>query len=144
MPEGMVGTAYSASFAAINGRPPYVWSIQSAVPNTGGWMSINSSSGVLTGTPGTAEIENVAIKVSDTIGNFSVRNFSFTVDPLLQITSSSPLPAGTANQNYSFTLSATGGLGPYTWSLISAQHGQLDHPRPHNRPSQWFPRYRRG
>jgi len=35
----------------------------------------------------------------------------------VQITSASPLPAGTVNTAYSVTLAATGGTTPYTWSI---------------------------
>jgi hypothetical protein len=39
--------------------------------------------------------------------------------PALAISSSTPLPSGQQNVSYIFTLSATGGTSPYTWSLLS-------------------------
>jgi hypothetical protein len=42
---------------------------------------------------------------------------SLTVNALVAITTSSPLPTGTVGVAYSQTLSARGGTGQYTWSL---------------------------
>jgi hypothetical protein len=44
---------------------------------------------------------------------------SLTVNALVAITTSSPLPTGTVGVAYSQTLSARGGTGQYTWSLSS-------------------------
>ena len=42
---------------------------------------------------------------------------ALTIDPALAITTSSPLPAGKVNVNYSQTIAATGGSGQYTWEV---------------------------
>jgi hypothetical protein len=54
-------------------------------------------------------------------GNYATgtASITFTVNPALSITTASPLPTGAVSTAYSQALSATGGLGSYTWSLVS-------------------------
>ena len=80
LPSATVGIAYSTTMAAVNGFPPYTWSITSDTPDTGGWLSINSSTGVLSGTPGTAETESLLIKVTDSALTSASAPFSLTVN----------------------------------------------------------------
>jgi uncharacterized repeat protein (TIGR03803 family) len=42
---------------------------------------------------------------------------ALTVEPALAITTSSPMPAGKVNVNYSQAIAATGGSGQYTWEV---------------------------
>ncbi|WP_170226660.1 cutinase family protein [Rudaeicoccus suwonensis] len=64
LPPGVVGTPYSATLAAIGGRVPYVWSVGNLPPG----LSLNSTTGVITGSPTTAAVASVAIMVKDHVG----------------------------------------------------------------------------
>jgi hypothetical protein len=61
----------------------------------------------------------VSIAGTTSTGNaFASRNTaSLTVNAHVAITTSSPLPTGTVNVNYSQALTATGGSGTYTWAV---------------------------
>jgi hypothetical protein len=63
----------------------------------------------------------VSIAGTTSTGNaFASRNTaSLTVNAPVAITTSSPLPAGAVNGNYSQALTATGGSGQYTWAVIA-------------------------
>lgn len=61
LPQGQVGTAYSASLDATGGIPPYTWSIDGALP---AGLSVNAS-GQITGTPTAAGPFPLAVSVSD-------------------------------------------------------------------------------
>jgi len=64
--SAVIGIAYSQTMAATGGVAPYTWSITSASPDTGSWLSFtNPTAGILGGTPGTVETESVVIKVTD-------------------------------------------------------------------------------
>lgn len=62
------GSFYTATLAASGGSGGYTWSILFFAPNTGNGLSL-SSAGVLSGTPGTAEVEVLAVLVTDSSGN---------------------------------------------------------------------------
>lgn len=119
LPNATLGVPYSYSLVALGGLPPYTWSITSDSPDTGNWLSI-SNAGSLSGTPETTETESVTIKVRDSSGQSASKAFSLTVTGnALAFTTTSPLPSGTVGVAYSASLGATGGVPPYTFSLVS-------------------------
>ena len=113
-----VGQAYSQTFAASGGTPPYTWKTiaGSVAPLT------LTSAGVLSGTPTAAGVLNFTIQVTDSAGATAQQAFSITVSvPPLTLTVVSSLPSGTVGVAYSQKLpvAASGGVLPYTWSLTS-------------------------
>ena len=48
LPNAAVGTPYSATLHAVGGKQPYTWSLSGSAPS---WLSLNASSGLLSGTP---------------------------------------------------------------------------------------------
>ena len=61
--NGVVNVGYSATLTASGGTLPYTWSIASASLPTG--LTLNASSGAITGTPGSAGAFNFTVQVSD-------------------------------------------------------------------------------
>ncbi|HWQ56206.1 MAG TPA: putative Ig domain-containing protein [Bryobacteraceae bacterium] len=113
LPDGTVGSAYSAAFAATGGTPPYRWA---AVAGYAAGLAL-SSDGALTGTPGDAGDYTVYVEVTDSQGLKQSRAFSFRVSQAsLSITTAS-LPGGTVGAAYSAGLTATGNSGPVTWTI---------------------------
>lgn len=117
LPNATAGVAYNFTMSAINGTPPYSWSITSDSPNTGNWLSIDPVQGTLSGTPTTAETETVLIRVTDSLNTpTSPTAFSLTVNPAqgnvwfgaalptlptqFSTTSSPPIPANTNRGSY--------------------------------------------
>jgi hypothetical protein len=124
LPGGTVGAAYSAQVGASGGTTPYAFTA-SGLP---AGLSINGTTGAITGTPGGGSIgtSSATIKVTDSTqptalsatANLSIKISSST----LAITTTS-LPSGTAGLAYpSTTLQASGGVSPYTWSLASGSN----------------------
>jgi len=121
LPGGTIGTAYSQTLQASGGTSPYTWSVVSGSGNLPAGLSL-SSSGVITGTPTTADTYSFRVQLSDSNSQSSAATYSIAVSPLetisLNITSSS-LPAGTVGSSYSQSLTSSGGTAPYSWALFS-------------------------
>ena len=117
---GTVGQAYVQAFTAVNGVQPYAWTIASG--QQPGGLTLNSSTGVLSGTPQAAGTFTFTIQVADASHSTAQQTYSITVSaPVLTLSAVSSLAPGTVGVAYSQTLplSATGGVPPYTWSLTS-------------------------
>src|SRR6202158_4244491 len=118
LPNGQVGTAYSATLAATGGTSPYTWTLASGTLPAG--LSLNAGTGVISGTPTASSTgTSLTFKVTDSASPAAsaTATFALTVTgPALQITTTS-LPDGQVGTAYSATLAATGGASPYTWTL---------------------------
>jgi len=115
--RGMTTTDYSTAINASGGAQPYSFSLLSGVLPSG--LTLDSALGMLKGKITTGPgVFNFAIKVIDSEGRNVTQSYSLTVDPLLTQTTTQLNDAlvGTA---YSQTITATGGLAPYSWSVYS-------------------------
>jgi hypothetical protein len=113
--SGTVGVSYSQTLVAT-GSTPITWSITSGSISP---LSLNASTGAITGTPATATTLTATFRATNAFGNNS-RSLSITVNasstaPLVTTTS---LASGTVGSFYSQTLTATG-TTPITWTLQS-------------------------
>jgi Putative Ig domain len=122
LPNGQVGTAYSATLSATGGTAPYAWSLTSGALPAGLTLS---ASGVITGTP-TASVTSLALTFTVTDSgspqqskqaNLTLTITAAGVAPLAGTTTS--LPNGQVGAAYTAALAATGGTTPYTWTLTS-------------------------
>jgi Putative Ig domain len=116
----MIGVPYSAKLTASGGVPPYKWSVASGTLPPG--LSL-SSAGMLSGTPTVAGAFKVTFQVNDSGGGLpseGSQTSTFTVgDSPIVIGTASPLTPGTLNIPYLATLSASGGIAPYSWSVTA-------------------------
>jgi hypothetical protein len=121
LPNAVVGTTYSQQFSATGGTGGYTWSITSGtLPG----FNLDSSTGTLSAKPTTAGDYTLTVKVTDSSGDSATKTITVVVTPAaLAITTPSPLPGATAGQNFSQTLTATGGVPPYTWSATGIPSG---------------------
>jgi uncharacterized protein YdaL len=124
LPAATVGQPYSASLSSKGGVAPYTWSVSSGSLPAG--LSLNSTTGAVTGTPTAAGSGAVGFTVTDssTPNAASVsKTLTVTVNapPLAIVTGS--LPIGTMKQPYSATLTASGGTAPYVWSASGLPAG---------------------
>jgi autotransporter-associated beta strand protein len=112
---GMVDRVYQETLAASAGTPPYSWSIMAGNPPAG---LVLAADGSLGGTPSSTGTATFTARVTDSAANSVSREFTATIAGALAI-SPSQLPAAWVGTAYSQTLTATGGFGPYAWSVVS-------------------------
>jgi hypothetical protein len=120
LPGGEINVAYNASVTAGGGLGAYTWSLNSGSLPIG--LTLNAATGLIQGNPTTAGTSPFTVKVMDTNGDIATASLNITIQPLPTITTTS-LPAGTSGRAYSATLSAAGGVPPYTWSATGLPSG---------------------
>jgi Putative Ig domain len=119
--SGTVGQSYLGSFSASGGTPPYAWTLQSGSLPPG--VAFSGAAGTLSGTPTTAGTYSLTVQAKDSSATPQTASTSASIAisaaaAPLQMTTTS-LPAAQVGSAYSATLTATGGVPPYTWSLAS-------------------------
>ena len=117
LPNGQVGTAYSATLMASGGTTPYSWSLTSGTLPSG--LSLNSSTGVISGTPSaTANGTALTFTVKDSSSPVQTKNVNLTlsVSPSTITVSVSPAQVGiTITQALNVTATTNDSAG-VNWS----------------------------
>jgi hypothetical protein len=118
LPLGAASCAYPATtLSATNGFVPNNWIISSGtIPG----LTLNSGSGVLSGTPVTTGTNlPITVQASDNDSNSLSQNYSVTIDGAITIAS---LPNAAVGTLYNQPLNASGGAGaPFTFSNLTGQ-----------------------
>jgi hypothetical protein len=118
--QGTAGAAYGPQqVVETGGAGTLTWAITGALPAALTGLTINSSTGMISGTPaGPAGSFSFTVQVTDS-GNPAVQAsglITIKLVPAPTITSTSPLnPAATVGVAYNFTFTANG-AGPFTWA----------------------------
>ena len=78
LPDGTVGTAYSATLQAGGGTEPYSWSVIGGALPTG--MTLNNTTGVISGTPSAAQTYSFIVRADDSAQHYCTMSISITVN----------------------------------------------------------------
>jgi hypothetical protein len=119
LPSWTVNRPYpNPTATATGGTGTRVWSA-SGLPHG---VSINSNSGVISGTPDTVASSNPTLTVTDSVGATASSNYSVTINPAPSITTNA-LPDGSQGIAYSATVTGVTGTTPDTWSATGLPAG---------------------
>ena len=125
LPNGTVNISYSVNITATGGVSPYTFSLDAASSALPAGLSFasNSTTATISGMPTAAAMTNniiIDVKDSEQPPVTQKMTYSITISAAgVSITTTSPLPGATLSSAYSTTLTATGGVPPYTWSLAT-------------------------
>jgi len=117
LPEWTINrSAYPGSLSPSGGTAPYIWAISSGAPPSG--LTLNTD-GTFSGTPTVSGPAVFGVQVSDAAGAITSGSMSLTINPAPVVSTTTPMAQWTQDKSgYSQTLTATGGTGAQTWSLI--------------------------
>jgi len=128
LPQGFTNTTYTASLGAKGGVLPLTWSVVGGGNTVAPGLTLNPTTGQITGVPTTVGTFSFSVTVKDSsLPNPPAQTtppqaLSITIvkPPHLSITTAS-LPNGTVASGYAASLQASGGVPPYTWTVIQGQ-----------------------
>ncbi len=102
---------------ASGGTGPYSFAVTSGALPAG--LSLNASSGAITGTPSGSGASAFTIKATDSNGNVGSRGYNVNIGTSILSVNPASLPPASQGSAYNQTVSASGGTGPYVLVLIS-------------------------
>lgn len=113
---GAVGTPFTAQILVSGGTGPYSYVVSSGALPPG--LSLDVSTGEISGTPTTGGTYFYTVTVTDSLGA-SASTGSPCPLTIAQLAPACPLDRFELGVAYSDFLTATGGIPPYTWTVIS-------------------------
>ncbi len=120
LPAGAVGSAYSQTITASGGAAPYTYARTAGALPPG--LLLSSSTGAITGTPTAFGTFNFTVTATDANGCSGSRPYSIVIAapgcPPITL-SPATLPVANLGAPYSATVSASGGVPPYTFAVTS-------------------------
>jgi sugar lactone lactonase YvrE len=114
MPAGTVGSSYRQTVTASGGKAPYRYTISSGTLPSG--LSLTTA-GVLSGLPVANGTFGFTIKATDAKGATGSQAYTLVINPPVILLSPNTLPAGTVGRSYRQTMTASGGIAPYTYTV---------------------------
>lgn len=114
LPTPVITQAYNQTIGTINGAAPVTFSVSAGALPAG--LSLNASTGAITGTPTTAGAYNFTVQAKDNGGKTATQAYTGTIVPRLAIATAT-LPTPLISQAYSQTVTTSGGTAPVTFSV---------------------------
>jgi len=116
LPDAVAGQPYAQTIDAAGVFSPNTWSLTSG--NLPPGLSLNTASGLISGTPTSVGSSTFTVQVKDAAGNVATQNLTLAVAQPPSV-STTILSNARLRRPYSETLGAVGGSAPYSWSVTS-------------------------
>ncbi len=122
LPAGTVNSLYNGIITVTGATAPFTWALTAGSLPPGLTLSNSTTASItITGTPTTVGTSTFTIQCIDSAGASVTETLSITINvpPPLSVATRSPLTSGTVGTAYTFTLQASSGIQPYTWTLTT-------------------------
>lgn len=116
LPAGAIDVPYSQQLTVSGGTAPFAWAV--AAGNLPAGITLNASTGLLSGTPTTSGSFTITFTVRDFFNQVASRTVPLVIAARPAFTAAVP-PGGQVGVAYSTTLAVTGGTAPLTWSVTA-------------------------
>ena len=118
LPSGNIGIVYSQqlAFSGGSGAAPS-WAITAGSLPAGSGLTLNPSTGVISGTPAAATTYTFSVTVTVGAQTSATQALTLVINSLIVTSGSSA--TGEAGLPFSFQLTGAGGTAPYSWSLAA-------------------------
>jgi hypothetical protein len=121
LPTATVGSPYTVSLVASGGLLPYTWATTVSTPLPAGLHL--ASTGKLSGTPTTSGTFAFKVLLTGGTSRTITGHLSLHVAPKPLTITTTSLPDGVVGVHYTFTLTASGGTGTFTWLVSTPPPG---------------------
>ncbi|RLT27805.1 MAG: hypothetical protein DWI48_02545 [Chloroflexi bacterium] len=115
LPNPQPGVWYAQTVTVYGGTPPYNWSVISGALPSG--LVLDTPTGSISGTANIGSA-TFTMQVTDSGGQLATQQLMLSIGSSVSIPATELPPAVTGSE-YGFQLYATGGTGPYSWTVAS-------------------------
>ena len=119
VPGGTVGSPYSQSITSTGGNGAFTYSVSSG--NLPAGLSINASTGLISGTPTTAGTSTFTVTTTDSAGVTGARSYTVAIVAATLTLESTTLGNGVVGSPYTQSIAVSGGVAPYVYAIVSGQ-----------------------
>lgn len=119
LPSAKINVPYSQSITVTGGVQPYTMVVSTGALPDG--LTLNSTSGVLSGTPTKPGNYNFTLTVTDAENPQATANQTYALKVASEVLTvdATALPQGAVGENYYQSRAITGGIGPYNGTVAS-------------------------
>uniref|UniRef100_UPI0035BF0FFF beta strand repeat-containing protein n=1 Tax=Pseudomonas protegens TaxID=380021 RepID=UPI0035BF0FFF len=121
LPDGIQGTAYNQTVTATGGTTPYTYAISAGSLPAG--LSLNTSSGVISGTPTVSGTFNLTVTATDANSATGSRAYTLQINGLPPVANAVSATVAANSSANPITLNITGGAASSVAIATAASHG---------------------
>lgn len=117
LPEATTNESYSQTLTEANGTAPFTWAVASGSLPAG--MTLDATSGVISGTPASNGVSTFTISVTDSAQPAASDSASFTLTVAPLTISTASLANGALGTSYTQAIAMANGTAPFTFKVTS-------------------------